>query len=132
MKADTIEELADHFGVDKETLLETVNTFNENSVNNEDPEWNLRMLGWTIEEGPFYMLKALPAVHHTMGGLKINIEAQVINTDGNPIEGLYAAGEVTGGIHGSNRLGSAELTDITVFGRISGQNAAQYALENQE
>lgn len=132
VKADTIEELADHFGVDKETLLETVNTFNENSVNNEDPEWNLRMLGWTIEEGPFYMLKALPAVHHTMGGLKINIEAQVINTDGNPIEGLYAAGEVTGGIHGSNRLGSAELTDITVFGRISGQNAAQYALENQE
>ena len=126
-KADTIEELAEHFDLDKDQLLETVKTFNENSKKEEDPEFNLRMLGWTIDEGPYYMLKAAPAVHHTMGGLKINTDAQVIDKDGKPIEGLYAAGEVTGGIHGSNRLGSAAIADITVYGRIAGENAANFA-----
>ena len=87
------------------------------------------MLGWTIEEGPFYMLKALPAVHHTMGGLEINTDAQVMTKDGKAIDGLYAAGEVTGGIHGSNRLGSVAIADITVFGRIAGENAAANALK---
>ena len=126
-KADTIEELADHFEIDKEALLETVNNFNENSKKEQDPEFNLRMLGWTIDEGPYYMLKAGPAVHHTMGGLKINPEAEVQTKDGKSIEGLYAAGEVTGGIHGSNRLGSVAMADITVFGRIAGENAAEHA-----
>lgn len=121
--------LAEHFGVDTEQLMDTITTFNANSKNNEDPDFNLRMLGWTIEQGPFYMLKAGPAVHHTMGGLKINTDAQVLDTDGNPIEGLYAAGEVTGGIHGNNRLGSAAIADITVFGRIAGENAANYSLD---
>lgn len=129
VKADTIEELADHFDIDKEALLETVENFNKNSKEEKDPEFNLRMLGWTIEEGPFYMLKALPAVHHTMGGLEINTDAQVMNKDGEAIEGLYAAGEVTGGIHGANRLGSVAMADITVFGRIAGENAAKFAME---
>ena len=127
VKADTIEELAEHFEIDKDALLETVKTFNENSAKEEDPEFNLRMLGWQIKDAPFYMLKAAPAVHHTMGGLKINTEAQVLNTDGEWIDGLYAAGEVTGGIHGSNRLGSVAMADITVFGRIAGENAAANA-----
>lgn len=126
-KADTIEELADHFEIDKESLLQTVETFNENSKNGEDPEFNLRMLGWSIEEGPYYMLKAGPAVHHTMGGLVINTNAEVMKKDGNKIDGLFAAGEVTGGIHGSNRLGSVAMADITVFGRIAGENAAKLA-----
>lgn len=129
IKADTLEELAEHFGVNAEQLVATVNNFNENSKNDEDPEFNLRMLGWTIEEAPYYMLKTGPAVHHTMGGVEINTNAEVIHTDGNIIEGLYAAGEVAGGIHGSNRLGSAALADITVFGRIAGQNAAEFVNE---
>ena len=78
-----------------------------------------------IETGPYYIVKAAPAVHHTMGGVQINANAQVINQDGNVIEGLYAAGEVTGGIHGTNRLGSDALADITVFGRIAGENASK-------
>lgn len=127
LKADTIEELADHFGVDKENLLATVDNFNKNSKEGNDPEFNLRMLGWTVEQAPFYMLKALPSVHHTMGGIEINENAEVIDTDGNVIDGLFAAGEVTGGIHGKNRLGSAAMTDITVFGRIAGENAAKFA-----
>ena len=127
VKADTIEELAEHFDLDKDQLLKTVETFNENSKKEEDPDFNLRMLGWTVEEGPFYMLKAAPAVHHTMGGLKINTEAEVLTKDDQVIDGLYAAGEVTGGIHGSNRLGSAAIADITVYGRIAGKNAADHA-----
>ncbi|WP_394018819.1 flavocytochrome c [Anaerococcus cruorum] len=127
VKADTIEELAEHFDIDKDELLKTVERFNENSKKEEDPDFNLRMLGWTVEEGPFYMLKAAPAVHHTMGGLKINKEAEVLTKDDQVIDGLYAAGEVTGGIHGSNRLGSAAIADITVFGRIAGKNAAEHA-----
>ncbi|WP_311531120.1 flavocytochrome c [uncultured Anaerococcus sp.] len=127
VKADTLEELADHFGIDKDALLETVKTFNENSAKEEDPDFNLRMLGWQVKDAPFYMMKAAPAVHHTMGGLKINTEAKVLNKDGQWIEGLYAAGEVTGGIHGENRLGSVAMTDITVFGKIAGENAAANA-----
>ncbi len=75
VKANTLEELADHFGIDKDALLETVKTFNENSAKKEDPEFNLRMLGRQVKDVPFYMMKAAPAVHHTMGGLKINKEA---------------------------------------------------------
>ena len=70
-------------------------------------------------------MKAVPAVHHTMGGVKINSQAQVIKTDGSVIPGLYAAGEVTGGVRGKNRLGSDAIADIIVFGRIAGKNAAK-------
>ena len=68
----------------------------------------------------------MPTVHHTMGGVKINTSTQVINTQGDVIPGLFAAGEVTGGIHGSNRLGGNALTDTIVFGRIAGKSASDY------
>ena len=73
-------------------------------------------------QGPFYIMKAVPAVHHTMGGIKIDEKARVIDKNGNVIKGLYGAGEVTGDIHGTNRLGSDAIADITVFGRIAGKN----------
>ena len=79
-----------------------------------------------INDGPFYAAERVPTVHHTMGGVKINTNTEVIDKDGNVIPGLYAAGEVTGGIHGSNRLGGNALTDTVVFGRIAGKNAAAY------
>ena len=66
----------------------------------------------------------MPATHHTMGGLMINTDSEVINEEGNIIKGLYAAGEVTGGIHGGNRLGGNSLSDIFTFGRIAGKSAA--------
>ena len=71
----------------------------------------------------FACLRA-PAVHHTMGGVEIDTETHVYNTSGEIIPGLYAAGEVTGGIHGGNRLGGNAITDAITFGRIAGQNAA--------
>lgn len=78
-----------------------------------------------MTEGPWYACKKVPTVHHTMGGLHINTEAQVIDTEGKVIKGLYAAGEVTGGIHGSNRLGGNAIADVMTFGRTAGANAAK-------
>ena len=127
VKADTLEEAAAFFGIDLTNLKKTLDDYNTYVDNGSDPEFNKRSLPSKIEVGPYYILKAAPAVHHTMGGIQINTEAQVIDVDGNVIEGLYAAGEVTGGIHGTNRLGSNAIADITVFGRIAGSNAAKAA-----
>lgn len=123
--ADTIEECAEFFGIDAAELRKTVDQFNQYVKDGKDLDFNKRGTLYTIEEGPFYIVKAVPAVHHTMGGVTINTQAQVLDTKGEVIEGLYAAGEVTGDIHGNNRLGSAAIADITVFGRIAGQNAAK-------
>ena len=122
-KVNSIEEMAEFFGIDKENLKETIKQFNEDSEKGKDTLFNLRRLGFKVEKAPFYCLKAVPAVHHTMGGLKINKNAEVINKNGEVIKGLYSAGETTGGIHGKNRLGSVSIADITVFGIIAGTNA---------
>ena len=125
VKADTLEKAAEFFGIDAKEMIATVNRYNSYVAQGKDPEFNKRSLTFPIEKAPFYILKAVPAVHHTMGGVKINSQAQVIKTDGSVIPGLYAAGEVTGGVHGKNRLGSDAIADIIVFGRIAGKNAAQ-------
>lgn len=125
VKADTLEEAAEFFGIDAAELKNTVEKYNSYVDNGNDPEFNKRSLPSKVEVGPFYICKAAPAVHHTMGGIEINTNAQVLDKEGNIIEGLFAAGEVTGGIQGTNRLGSNALADITVFGRIAGQNAAK-------
>ena len=122
----TLEECCAHFGVDAENLKKTLSDWNQYCADGEDKEFNKR--GDLIpisEEGPYYMLVSKPAIHHTMGGIAIDPETHVLDTDGNVIEGLYAAGEVTGGIHGNNRLGSCAIADIIVFGRIAGENAAK-------
>lgn len=80
-----------------------------------------------MTEGPWYACLKVPTVHHTMGGVKINTKAEVIGTNGKPIEGLFAAGEVTGGIHGANRLGGNAIADVFTFGRLAGASAAKYA-----
>ncbi|AAO36365.1 flavocytochrome c [Clostridium tetani] len=125
VKADTLEEAAKFFDINVKELKASVDRYNGYVKAGRDEEFNKRSMPSTIEKGPYYILKAAPAVHHTMGGIKINTKAQVINKDGKVIEGLFGAGEVTGGIHGTNRLGSNALADITVFGRIAGQNAAK-------
>ena len=76
-----------------------------------------------MTEGPFYATPMVPAVHHTMGGIQINSAAQVLDKNGQVIPGLFAAGEVTGGVHGSNRVGGNGIADAMVFGRVSGQSA---------
>ena len=104
--------------------MKTVKEFNE-AVAKQSDSFGRKVWGNTIEVGPFYATPRCPSIHHTMGGLTINTETQVLKTDGTVIPGLYAAGEVTGGIHGTNRLGGNALADIIVFGRIAGRNAAQ-------
>lgn len=125
VKADTIEEAAAFFDIDAAELKKTVENYNQYAKDGKDLEFNKRGELVPFGEGPYYIMVSKPAVHHTMGGVKINTEAQVINTNGEVIDGLFAAGEVTGDIHGTNRLGSDAIADITVFGRIAGQNAAK-------
>jgi urocanate reductase len=125
VKADTIEEAAAFFDIDAKELKKTIEKYNEYAKNGKDEEFNKRGTLTAFTDAPYYIMKSKPAIHHTMGGIKINTDANVIDTDGNVIKGLFAAGEVTGDIHGTNRLGSDAIADITVFGRIAGKNAAK-------
>ena len=123
-KADTLEELAEMIGVDADSLVKAVEGFNKGVDEGKD-EFGRTLFKDKIDKGPYYAGKRVPTVHHTMGGIQINTKAQAINAEGNVIPGLYAAGEVTGGIHGSNRLGGNALADINVFGKIAGESAAK-------
>lgn len=80
-----------------------------------------------MSQGKYYVIKAVPSVHHTMGGVRINEKAQALDAKGKVIPGLWAAGEVTGVTHGTNRLGGNAYADIIVFGRIAGKAAAEAA-----
>jgi fumarate reductase flavoprotein subunit len=123
-KADTLAALAAHIGCASGVFEETIRSFNRCVETGEDPEFGKNAFEMPILTPPFYACPSRPAVHHTMGGLSINKNAEVLSVSGAPIPGLYAAGEVTGGVHGGNRLGGNAIADIIVFGRIAGANAA--------
>lgn len=127
VKGDTIEEICEPFGVDAEALQETLDKWNGYVDAGSDPDFNYRGEMHKIDTAPYYLVVYKPAVHYTMGGLHINTDAQVLDAEGNVIDGLYAAGEVAGHKMGSNRLGSSSMADIYTFGRIAGDNAAEYA-----
>lgn len=120
--ADSIEDAAKHYGIDPAALKATIDAYNASIADGKDEDFNRGGTLRPITEGKFYIQKVIPSAHHTMGGLTINTNAQVLDTNGNVIDGLFAAGEVTGGIHGTNRLGGNAITDVVVFGRIAGQN----------
>ena len=128
-KGETLEELAEKIGVPAENLVAAVTEFNRHAEGGDlagtPDEFGRTLFSTPIDNGPFYAAARVPTVHHTMGGVRINQYCQVINENGQIIPGLYAAGEVTGGIHGSNRLGGNALTDTVVFGRIAGDSASQ-------
>ena len=126
--APTIKELAKKMGVDPEGLQKTIDRYNNVLIKNkEDPDFHKapRNLTRKIAQGPFWACYTGMTVHHTMGGLNTNTKAQVLDATGTPIPRLYAAGEITGGIHGTNRVGGNALLDVFVFGRIAGENAAK-------
>ena len=127
VQGDTYEELAGALEIDPGTFAATMNDWNACVEAKEDTEFGRTSFASPLDSAPFYAIKVTAGIHHTMGGLKINPQAQVIDTQGEPIDGLYAAGEVTGGVHGANRLGGNAVADFVVFGRIAGQNAAAYA-----
>lgn len=124
-RANSIEELAKKIGMQPEVLNQTVNKYNE-GVREKKDIFGKKITLQTLElkEPPFWAAYAGMTIHYTEGGLKINEKAQVLDKKGIPIKGLYAAGAVTGGIHGKNRLGGNGLADAIVFGRTAGQNIA--------
>lgn len=122
----TYEELAKAIGVDEATFAQTMETWNQAVANKSDPEFGRTSFANPLNTAPYYAIKVTPGVHHTMGGVVINASAEVQSEEGQTIPGLFAAGEVTGGVHGSNRLGGNAVADFTVFGRIAGKSAAAY------
>ena len=126
VQADTYEELAEKLGIDPATLTATMEAWNKAVADQKDDEFGRLSFAAALDTAPYYAIKVSPGIHHTMGGLKINTNAEVLTEADEVIPGLYAAGEVTGGVHGANRLGGNAVADIVVFGRIAAQNAAAY------
>ncbi len=126
-QANSLSELAKAAGIQEDAFLDTMKTYNEaaKSQNTKSLPVPKILIGNTVEKAPFYAVPITVTIHHTMGGLKINEKTQVLDEKGRVIPGLYAAGEVTGGVHGSNRLGRNALTDLLVFGHIAGQQVTQ-------
>ncbi|MBQ8202014.1 MAG: flavocytochrome c [Clostridia bacterium] len=122
------EELAAQIGIDAAALTETMNNWNAYVAAKNDPDFGRVSFANPLDTAPFYAIKVTAGVHHTMGGVKINDDTEVLTADGAAIPGLYAAGEVTGGVHGANRLGGNAVSDFVVFGRIAGEEAAELAL----
>lgn len=124
VEGNSYEELAAAMNVPAKTFRDTMEFWNSCAANKTDPIYGRTSFAKPLDLAPFYAIKVTAGIHHTMGGLKINDAAQVLDKSGSVIPGLYAAGEVTGGVHGGNRLGGNAVADFVVFGRIAGNNAA--------
>ncbi len=129
IKCDTVADLAKLIGVDEAVVQESLEKWQAACAAENDEEFGRTQFQANLTDLsalPLYAVQISPGIHHCMGGVKINTNAEVIDTKGNVIPGLYAAGEVTGGVHGGNRLGGNAVTDFVVFGRIAGENATNY------
>ena len=127
VEGETIEQLAEQLSIDPATLAKTLADWNEIVANQRDTQFG-RTTGMKedLSTPPYYAIKIAPGIHHTMGGVKINTQAEVIDVNGQAIPGLFAAGEVTGGVHGGNRLGGNAVADIVIYGRIAAASAIAY------
>ena len=132
---ETYADLAKAMGLEGDAVAafeETMATWNAAVAAGEDAEFGRNNgMDADLSTAPFYAIKIAPGIHHTMGGVKINTATEVIDTEGNVIPGLFAAGETTGGVHGGNRIGGNAVCDFVVFGGIAGTNAAEYALAEE-
>ena len=125
-KGDTYEALAKEINIPADAFAKTMNDWNSYVKNRNDPEFGRTSFIEPLDKAPFYAIKVTPGIHHTMGGIRIDGSTHVLRADGSIILGLFAAGEVTGGVHGGNRLGGTAVSDFVVFGRIAGQEAAKF------
>ena len=128
VQCDTLADLAKLIGCEESTLEETFSKWQAAVAAQKDDEFEHEAITSVVTDlshAPYYAVQIAPGIHHCMGGVKINTNAEVIGTDGNVIDNLYAAGEVTGGVHGGNRLGGNAVADFVVFGRIAGENASK-------
>lgn len=129
-EADTPEALGEEIGVDGAALAETLKAYAGYQAAGKDDEFGRESMELPLDQPKYYAALCAPAIHHTMGGVKINTACEVLKADGSAIPGLFAAGEITGGVHGANRLGGNAVTDIVVFGRIAGTGAEAYVEAN--
>ena len=122
----TLDAMAADLKIPLDELKKTNDTFNKYIKDQKDPDFNCMMFknAKPNVEGPFLAVRLWPRVHHCMGGLEINDNAEVLSCRGKPIEGLYAAGEVTGGVHGMVRLGTVAVADCMIFGRVAARQVA--------
>lgn len=127
IQGDTVEALAKAMNVPADALQKTLDTWNSAVKNKKDAEFG-RTTGMDndLSGAPYYAIKIAPGIHYTMGGVKINTNTEVLNKDGKPIPGLFAAGEVTGGLHGQNRIGGNSVAEIIIFGRQAGIKSAEF------
>ena len=126
----TLEELGKNAGIDPKNLAATIAQYNKYAEAGNDPEFGRPKISAKVDTPNFYAIEVTPAIHYYMGGLKINPQAKVIDKNGKVIEGLFAAGEVTGGVHGKNRHGGNSISETITFGRISGEEAAKRIANN--
>lgn len=129
-EAETPEELGEAVGIDGAALAETLSIYAGYQESGSDADFGRESMELPLTEPKYYAALCAPAIHHTMGGVKINTNCEVLKEDGTAVPGLFAAGEITGGVHGANRLGGNAVTDIVVFGRIAGTNAEKYVVDN--
>ena len=125
----SLDEIAQKMGVDAAVLKDTMDAWMKGKAAGKD-QFGRADMPRDLNKAPFYAIMITPAVHHTMGGVKIDAKTQVYDEKGAVIPGLFAAGEVTGGVHGGNRLGGNAQVDLIVFGRIAGQQAYIYSKLN--
>ncbi|MDO4619829.1 MAG: flavocytochrome c [Lachnospiraceae bacterium] len=126
-EAKDVSELAEQLGMDAAVLQETMDNWNKAVAEQKDEEFGRDTgMDHDLSSAPYYAIRIAPGIHHTMGGVRIDTDTEVLTEEGNAIAGLFAAGEVTGGVHGGNRIGGNAVADIVVFGRIAGQNASAY------
>ncbi|MGS0676308.1 flavocytochrome c [Shewanella sp. 0m-4] len=128
--ADSLVKLGEQTGIDGKNLTEAVARYNTLVKSGKDADFERPNLPRALNEGNYYAIEVTPGVHHTMGGVKIDSKAEIMNAKQQVIPGLYGAGEVTGGVHGANRLGGNAISDIVTFGRMAGENAAAYSKKN--
>ncbi len=127
-QADNIKDLAEQVNVPADQLQKTLDGWNAAVKNKKDPEFGRKTgMEHDLSAAPFYAIKIGPGIHYTMGGVKINTNTEVLDQNGKPIQGLFAAGEVTGGLHGENRIGGNSVAEIIIFGRQAGIKSAEYA-----
>lgn len=127
VKGDSIEALAKNMNVPQDKLKATLDTWNNAVKNKNDAEFGRKTgMDKDLSGAPFYAIKIAPGIHYSMGGVKINASTEVLTKDGKAIPGLFAAGEVTGGLHGNNRIGGNSVIDIVIFGRQAGVKSAEY------
>ncbi|BDY04332.1 flavocytochrome c [Ferrimonas sp. YFM] len=123
----SIVELGKSQGINGDELKKSIARYNEFVAAGKDADFERPQLPRALNEGQYYAIEVGPGVHHTMGGVKIDNKSEVLDTKGKVIPGLYGAGEVTGGVHGANRLGGNAISDIVTFGRLAGEEAAKYS-----